>query len=169
VKIVDNFLPEESYNKLKRMIVFNPNLPLYARDYVGEDSYSEAEENSRDQFHNYFFTHTVFFEDEPVSPLYDEVKKFFENKLEIETLLRIRVNLYPNANEVKEHGQHIDYNFSHTAAIYCLNTCDGFTRIGEDKVDSVANRIYFFDGGELHNSSNTSNAMARFNLVFNYI
>lgn len=150
-------------------MVFNPNLSFFARDYVGEDSLSEAQESNLDNYYNYFFTHTVFIEDEPESPLYYDIKKHFEDKLEIETLLRIRINLYPSADIVREHGSHIDYNFSHTAAIYCLNTCNGFTRIGEDKVESVANRMYFFDGSEFHNSSNTSNAMSRFNLVFNYI
>ena len=36
------------------------------------------------------------------------------------------------------------------------------------KIDSVANRMVFFDGSQLHNSSTTSNAKERYNINFNF-
>jgi len=83
--------------------------------------------------------------------------------------MRIRVNFYPYTNRIKEHSPHIDYKFSHNAAIYCLNTCDGFTRIGKEKVGSISNRMYFFDGSVEHNSSTTSNDCGRYNINFNFL
>ena len=46
----------------------------------------------------------------------------------MKSLLRIKINFYPNTHEVVEHTSHIDYDFSHTAAIFSLNTCDGYTK-----------------------------------------
>ena len=65
---------------------------------------------------------------------------------------------------------HTDMEFSHTAAVLSLNTCDGYTKLADGtKVDSVENRIIFFDAGKAHCSTTTTNAKARFNIIVNYL
>ena len=89
---------------------------------------------------------------------------------EIKALIRIKINFYPYTKVVEEHAQHRDYLYSHKGAILSLNTCDGFTRMPNgDKIDSVENRIVFFDPVEYHNSSTTSNQKGRYNINFNWI
>ena len=66
-------------------------------------------------------------------------------------------------------GYHTDNKESHIAAIYALNTCDGYTKFKDGtKVDSIANRLYFFEGGIDHASTTTTNVPARFNINFNF-
>ena len=80
-------------------------------------------------------------------------------------------NIYLNNSVgIGEHPQHIDYGFQHTAAVFSLNTCDGFTRLADGtKIDSVANRIVFFDGSSQHNSTTCTNQKGRFNINFNFL
>ena len=63
---------------------------------------------------------------------------------------------------------HVDYNFSHKGALYYLNTCDGHTKIEGENVETIANRMVFFDAGEEHNSTNCTNDKFRVNINFNY-
>ena len=65
---------------------------------------------------------------------------------------------------VREHAEHIDYDASHLGAIYSINTCNGYTRIGDTKVDSVANRIVFFDPSQKHASTTCTDQRRRLNI-----
>ena len=71
---------------------------------------------------------------------------------------------------MKEHSEHSDYPFSHKGALFSLNTCDGYTKFNDGtKVESVANRIIFFDASKNHQSTTTSNAKLRYNINFNFL
>ena len=84
-------------------------------------------------------------------------------------LIRSKINFYPYTNIVYEHGPHKDYDFFNYGAVLSLNTCNGFTRLEDGtKIDSVANRMLFFDASKLHNSSTTSDAPGRFNINLNF-
>ena len=86
------------------------------------------------------------------------------------SLLRIKGNFYPHTETLREHTGHQDYLFSHTGALYSLNTCNGFTKLYDGtEIPSVANRILIFDSSTIHNSSTTTNAAGRFNINFNFL
>ena len=166
LNIVDNFLSHEDHRQLKNLIVFNQNFPLhFQREVSGDKKHREN--------WDWYATHTLYHQDHPCSPYTNDICNYFIPKFMkmdiFKSLMRIRVNFYPYTNRVKENIPHVDYKFSHYAAIYCLNTCDGFTRIGREKVKSVANRMYFFDGSVEHNSSTTSDDCGRYNLNFNFL
>ena len=166
LKIYDNFLSKEEFLNLKSNIVFNTNFPFFLHDGITQPNDSKGKYDG-------FATHVIYDGGLPVSPLenfYNEIGSiFFPNFDNMRSILRIKINFYPHTNKVVEHKSHIDYDFSHTAAIFSLNTCDGYTKIGNnDIVDSIENRIVFFDGSKYHNSTTTSNALGRFNISFNY-
>ena len=166
LNIVDDFLSHEDHRQLKNLIVFNQNFPLhFQREVSGDKKHREN--------WDWYATHTFYHQDHPCSPYTNDICNYFIPKFMkmdiFRSLMRMRVNFYPYTNRVKEHSPHVDYKFSHYAAIYCLNTCDGFTRIGREKVKSVANRMYFFDGSVEHNSSTTSDDCGRYNLNFNFL
>ena len=166
LNIVDDFLSHEDHRQLKNLIVFNQNFPLhFQREVSGDKKHREN--------WDWYATHTLYHQDHPCSPYTNDICNYFIPKFMkmdiFRSLMRMRVNFYPYTNRVKEHSPHVDYKFSHYAAIYCLNTCDGFTRIGREKVKSVANRMYFFDGSVEHNSSTTSDDCGRYNLNFNFL
>ena len=166
LNIIDDFLSHEDHRQLKNLIVFNQNFPLhFQREVSGDKKHREN--------WDWYATHTLYYQDHSCSPYTNDICNYFIPKFMkmdiFKSLMRIRVNFYPYTNRVKEHSPHVDYKFSHHAAIYCLNTCDGFTRIGREKVKSVANRMYFFDGSVEHNSSTTSDDCGRYNLNFNFL
>jgi hypothetical protein len=82
---------------------------------------------------------------------------------------RIKCNLYPATETLREHALHVDNDDPHIAAIFSLNTCDGYTKFEDGtKIKSVANRFFFFDGAIKHASTTTTNAPARFNIAFDF-
>ena len=88
----------------------------------------------------------------------------------IKALIRIKVNFYPHSKELIEHAPHTDDTFSHMGAVFSLNTCDGFTRLSDGSIiDSVENRIVFFDASTSHNSTTTTTDIGRYNINFNFI
>ena len=116
----------------------------------------------------------IYDEDVIQSRYYDHFAGIFLPKIkqvcEIKSLIRIKTNFYPRTTEMFEHGRHVDYEFENKGALLSLNTCDGFTRLEDGtKVESIENRILFFDPGQKHNSSTTTNERGRFNINFNYL
>ena len=112
--------------------------------------------------------------DAPRSQICGEICRLFTPKFEqfvnFRTMIRIKINAYPYTNVVKEHKKHIDYSYEHIGAVFSLNTCDGYTKFSDGtKVESVANRIVFFDASKHHQSSTTSNAKLRYNINFNFL
>ena len=170
MKVIDNFLEEEYFNKLSDLICSTK----YEFAWFYGPYYLSALDDDRDPL-QYFFTAIIYLNDEPRSPHYDRVQELcgtIDAKGEgIKSLMRIRANYFPNTpNNIHEYSMHTDAPFSHTAAILSLNTCDGYTKLADGtKVDSVANRMLFFDAGEKHCSTTTSNEKARFNIIVNYL
>ena len=163
--IIDNFLPEEEFKFLQDRVMWNNtsfNFNLHNNVTSGDDA---------SHLDNWYGTSIIYANSKPVVEFYEDVNTIFKDRIEnFGAWLRIKVNFYPHTAEIYEHKQHYDYDFSHGAAIFCLNTCDGYTRIGEDiKIDSVANRFYIFDGSIPHNSTTTTNTKGRFNFNFNYV
>jgi len=169
MKVIDNFLEEEYFNKLSNLVCStNYEFAWYYGPY-----YLSTLDNEDDPL-QYFFTHLVYLNDVPLSPHYDfcqELLGAIDAKGEgIKSLMRIRANYFPNTKSLHEYSMHTDMEFSHTAAVLSLNTCDGYTKLADGtKVDSVENRIIFFDAGEAHCSTTTSNKKARFNIIVNYL
>ena len=165
MKIIDNFLEEEYFNTLADLIC--------STDYEFAWFYGQYNRQHSDAL-QYFFTHMIYNKSVPQSSHFDLMKNLCSEidagGKGIKALLRIRANYFPNTSTLHEYEMHTDYEFSHTAALLSLNTCDGYTKIADGtKIDSVANRVVLFDAGEDHCSTTTTNAKARFNLIVNYL
>ena len=92
------------------------------------------------------------------------------NKLKVKSLIRIKANLYTYVGTQIEHGFHIDNTYSHKGAIFSINSNNGYTILEDGtKIESVENRIVFFDATRLHNSSTTTTAKGRYNINFNFL
>jgi len=161
MKIIDNFLPKEEFLTVRDNLVFNPGFPFFLHRGITKPG---------DSNNDWFGAHVIYDQGVPTSDVYEEIGNIFFPYFEMRSLLRIKINFYPHTHSVIEHASHVDYDFSHTAAIFSLNTCNGYTKIGNDAiVDSVENRIVFFDGSNQHRSTTTSNQSGRFNISFNYL
>ena len=167
---IDNFLNNSELTQLKNLIIYSPSFPVYFQQSV-----TGLEDNCfKDGFWNYAFTHSIYKDDQPISKEFKIIYDIFMPKFKIilgcQTLIRAKLNLFPYTEELKEYDQHVDYQFQHFGAVFYLNTCDGFARIGEDiKIDSIENRILFFDPSVPHNSTTTTNAPIRYNINFNLL
>ena len=166
--VIKDFLSEYQFDSLQRLIVWSPKWPFYLNPNV-------AYENSNNSSWNWYGTNVIYYE-KPLSNLFDPVMSFFAKRfgdidlLEGKRITRVKLNSYPHTPRDREHASHDDKEYGTTAAIFGLNTCNGFTRVkGSGKIKSVANQLFIFDGLTDHNSSTTSNARGRFNINFNFI
>ena len=158
--VQDNYLNETDFKNLKN-IMLRRDFPWYFINTV-------ASLHDKNQFH-YFFSHVFFMrEDGITSPFFKVLTPILE-KLEVKAFIRIRANLYSNQGKIIEHETHVDYDFKHKAALFSLNTCNGFTTLEDGtKIKSVGNRILLFDASTAHHSSTCTDAKVRCNININY-
>tara|TARA_B100000902_G_C26900082_1_gene711664 strand:- start:74 stop:598 length:525 start_codon:yes stop_codon:yes gene_type:complete len=162
--VIDNLLNDDDLNNIKNIM---KQCPLHYSNDV-------AEHNDGGSYWNYYFTHLFYEDDRPRSEYFDQIYNIFIPKFKqygyVKSLLRIKLNFYPYTETLREHDQHIDDEFTHIGAVFSLNTCDGFTRLHDGtKIDSIENRILFFDPSMKHNSSTTTNSCGRWNINFNFV
>jgi hypothetical protein len=156
-EVIDNFIAKDKLEDL-RNILMSDDFPWFFSQNV----------NSKDT-NNFYFTHT-FFHNSNVNSNYFGIVEPVLSKLNIKDLIRIKGNLYPRTEQLKNHGQHIDYDFEHKGAIFYINTNNGFTVLEDGtKIESVENRLLIFDAYKMHNSTNCTDEKVRMNINFNYL
>ena len=170
-QVIDNFLSESEFKEIYN-IIFNDGNPVFEWFFSTEVTSINIDE---EDFWSTYFSHCFYVDYCPRSRYFETITNIFKPKFEklegnFKTWIRIKANLYPYTKSLKEHNSHCDYEFSHHAAVFSLNTCNGFTRMEDGtKVDSVRNRIVIFDAGKNHNSTTTSNSKFRANINFNWL
>ena len=176
-EIIDNFLSDHEFKFLQEHIVWNKNFPINFTSEVAklksDLDYNVTDEEIDREYWCWYGTH-LFYNHIQLSPDYDLIDSMFIQKFKsldkYHSLMRAKLNFYPYTESIREHPKHIDYHFSNWGAVFSLNTCDGFTRLSDGtKINSVENRIVFFDSSKEHNSSTTSNSKGRYNINFNFV
>jgi hypothetical protein len=159
-RVIDNFLNKEDFLKIKE-ITMAQNFPWYYQDLI--NPYHSFEDKTC------YFTHTVFNDKKQQSNFFDCFNNIFTNKLKVKAYIRIKLNCFPNTEKLRVNELHRDFEFKHKAALYSINTNDGFTLIGNNtKVKSMENRMLLFEGYKAHASTTCTNEKARFNININY-
>ena len=92
----------------------------------------------------------------------------FLEKIKCKSIMRAKANLYLRKDKQEKHQPHTDYPFSHKGCLFYINTNNGETYFGKEKVLPVANRMVFFDPGKKHSSSVCSDNDVRITINFNY-
>ena len=178
-KVIDNFLPSDEFTKLHDLILPQPSdyekqLPQIEWTYNPEIIspgrpkkmywYEERDKNWR-----LFYLIHLIYNQTLVSPFSKKIISPIEKLLDYKTLIRMKINMFPNTEKLHEHGMHTDFTYPHKAAIFSINTCDGYTKLEDGtKIDSVANRMLLFDASKLHCSTTTTNQTVRVNININY-
>ena len=172
LKVIDNFLSENDFQMLVNNTI-NRNdggqIPLRVVSNVENWKKEETED-----YWSWYMINMVYTRDSPQNEICGKIYEMFVPKFKqfanFKTLIRIKINAYPYTNVVKEHKKHIDFEYKHIGAVFSLNTCDGYTKFADGtKVESIANRIVFFDASKKHQSTTTSNAKLRYNINFNFL
>jgi hypothetical protein len=169
--IVDNFLSKEDFKKIVD-IVSGPDINWHY-------SYSVADGSKEED--DMYFIHMLYMglaevpKDGVMPPppknsdYYHFFGPLFAKLPDFKLLMRAKVNLYGRTPEIVHHPDHVDMKQEHMGALFSLNTCDGGTVIGDEKFDSVANRILFFDPTQPHHSTSTTDVKRRLNVNINYL
>ena len=157
-KIIDDFLPARDFINLQT-IVYSREFDWY---YIKDINDLEPKDSL-----GIYFVHMAF--QSGRASRYMHTFSSILARLEIRSLIRIKVNLYPRTSTIEVHAPHVDEGFSHTGAIFYLNTNNGKTILEDNtEIDSVANRILLFDASQKHSSTSTTDSKARFNVNINY-
>lgn len=163
-KVIDNFLSKNDFKIIQDIMINDVKgglVWLYRQNVVRDN---EKMENWK----LFYMIHRIYEDHIIQSDFYEPLIPILEI-LEVKALLRIKANMYPNTESLKEHGMHTDYRFSHKGAIFSVNTCDGYTKLEDGtKIDSIENRMLLFDPSTPHSSSTTTDQVVRVNINFNY-
>ena len=156
IKIQDNFLDTKSFESIKKTL-FDRQFPWYYTDNVVKN----------EKINNHFLLSHGFYDYTIISPYYKYLIPLLI-KLKIKSFIRIKANLYVNQGKVIEHLKHADFKFSHKSALYSVNTTNGYTRIGDKKIQGLSNRLLQFYASNQHASSTCTDQPVRINIVVNY-
>lgn len=88
--------------------------------------------------------------------------------LNVKSLVRIKANLVTKKDIVYEYGMHSDQTFDCSAAVFYLNTNNGHTNIGGEKIASIENRLIKFNALTEHSGSSSTDSQIRVVLNINY-
>jgi len=164
ITIKDNYLSEKEYQTMYDTITAS-GFPWYFDPYKT----SPAEKNDLESFQ---FIHIFYMGDikENIISSSFPILKPILSKLKHLTLVRIKLNLNPYSQKLIVGSYHQDQDYKGKAAIYYLNTNNGYTlfKKGNNKVSSVKNRMVFFDTDEYHLGTNSTDCKNRLVLNFNY-
>lgn len=161
MKIIDNFLPEKNFIKVKNLIM-GPSFPWY---YLPSVAFVGDKNDN-----GYFMSHLFYKDDTVKSDYFNFLKDNFLFKININKILRVKANFFPRTEKILYNKKHTDYVEPHKGCVFSINTCDGGTVLdNSNKIKSIENRILFHDPSKEHNSTTCTDAKGRFNIVVNYI
>jgi len=156
MEIINNFLSDTDFQNLKKMLTSN-TFPYFYEKGV-------ADENDNK---NFYFIHQLYYNDKPASNFFSLILPII-NKLNVKSLIRAKINLFPRTEKLIKYGEHADCVFSHKGAILYINSCDGGTYIGDKFIPSVENQVLLFDPSIKHRSTNCTDKKCRINININY-
>lgn len=156
MEIKENFISQKDFKNISDVVI-SSHLPYYFKDDVAYDGDKD-----------FYFTHELFNEKGQKSSYFDLVVPVLD-KLEISTLLRVKVNCFPKTEKIIKYDEHSDFPFKHNGAVFYINTCNGGTWLKDKFIKSVANRLFLFDSNKLHRSTNCTDKKCRFNININYL
>ena len=147
MKIIDNFLEQDSFNHFKKTIT-GQYFPWYFNNQkVLEDNHLD----------NYQFVNT-FKDGNTAMPLLD----VFKEKLNVSNFLRAKLNCTTRTNKIFEFKSHRDLDVNCLVSIFYINSNNGYTKFENgQKIESIENRLITFDNNLKHNGTTSTNSQTR--------
>ena len=168
IKITENFLDDESFNKLQD-ILMSDYFPWYLTGVVGGDSNFPQ----RTHFKNSQFSH-MFYTENLVKSEFVKILDPILKKINAACLIRIKANFNWRTDKNIMHGMHVDTDYKnivHTTAILYINNTNAYTFFEDGfKIKNKANTFIEFPSYFKHSgSSNTCETPGRIVLNLNYL
>ena len=161
-KVIDNFLPKYSFNRL-RALVESADFPYYYHDFTVRPL---KERRSND----FMFVHSLVREKEASSNYVDAILLPIIDQLEVsfDQVIRSKVNLTPRSPEHHRTDFHVDQDVDHTVALFYFTTCNGYTELKNGtKIDCKANRMLLFDGSFQHRAVSHTDHENKIRIIVN--
>lgn len=170
VHIIDNFLPEDEFQKIHNFIT-GRTIPWYYGPVIEDDIPNVSSIDCSSQ-ENCQFSHIFYIDDQP-APFIENISSLIDGVMQVRcrSLVRIKANLTLRTDKIIEHGFHVDYDDFEggKTAIYYVNTNDGYTKFESgDTVDSVENRLVLFDGTMMHTGTTCTDKVGRYVINFDF-
>ena len=158
MEVINNFLSKSDYTNLKNLF-FSDYFPwFFHKNSCASDATSQFQ-----------FIHAFYGENKINSNFFVNLKPLI-SKLNPLTLYRVKANLNIKTETIIETGEHNDINDQRfTSAVFFLNKCDGYCRVGNKKYYSEDNKLIKFKSNTMHAGSTSSNADRRIVLNMVYI
>jgi len=164
MKIEDNFLKQEDFDKIQKLMDEPSPFPWFYADRI-------VFEDDVDKFQ---FIHAFYDNHMPMSPFSNELDSII-NIIQPFSIVKIRAKLLTRTPEIVESTFHVDIPLSEeklkqwTTSIFYINTNNGYTKFEDGTiVESVANRMVFFSTDMRHTGTSCTDEKTRVVINFNY-
>lgn len=158
VDVIDNFVDQKNFSEIQQLI-FSDVFPWYYGKYKVE--------TINHNINNYQFVHMFYYNYGIRSDYFDILNPMLE-KLNVKSLVKVKINLTTVTEKIYDFELHTDVDFECKTAILYLNTNNGYTTIGDEKISSIENRIVVFNSQIPHSGSTCSDQSVRCVLNINY-
>ena len=164
MKIEDNFLKQEKFDKIQKLMGEPSPFPWFYADRI-------VFEDDVDKFQ---FIHAFYDNHMPMSPFSNELDSII-NIIQPFSIVKIRAKSLTRTPEIVESSFHVDIPLSEenlkqwTTSIFYINTNNGYTKFEDGTiVESVANRMLSFPANMKHCGTSCTNERRRIVINFNY-
>jgi len=147
MKVIDNFLDQDSFNHFKNIIT-GQYFPWYFNNQKVLDN---------NHLDNYQFVNT-FKDGNTAMPLLD----VFKEKLNVSNFLRAKLNCTTRTNKIFEFKSHRDLDVNCLVSIFYINSNNGYNKLEKgQKIESIENRLITFNNNLKHNGTTSTNSQTR--------
>ena len=164
MKIKDNFLKQEEFDKIQKLMGEPSPFPWFYADRI-------VFEDDVDKFQ---FIHAFYDNHMPMSPFSNELDSII-NIIQPFSIVKIRAKLLTRTPEIVESTFHVDIPLLEenlkqwTTSIFYINTNNGYTKFEDGTiVESVANRMVTFPANMKHCGTSCTDERRRIVINFNY-
>jgi hypothetical protein len=167
-----NFLPKMFFDKLSEIV--------NGDEFQWFFNNSDLTDDTKTPIENFMFTHCFFREEQGKSSdwfnIFEPILYFINEKVKVNKLIRMKLNLYTNQNKKIMHLPHWDYSNTETkkplkdvtAALLNFTTCNGGTKIGDKIYASKANELLIFNNTIKHSGIIQTDTPTRIVLNINW-
>ena len=167
IKIIKNFLSKPYFDELQALFM-GWHMPWF----FNENSLTDVNDNS------FLFTHAIFYKEhgwvgtELINNIIRPMLWNIKEHLNYSTVSRIKANLTTNRNKQVVHPTHRDWEGTnedkYRIAVFHVNTCNGFTKVKDKKIENVENQLVIFNNVE-HCYATATDCSSRVVINFNFI
>ena len=159
MQIVQKFIQQKEVFENIRRSVMDPNFPWF---------YSGTTASLYDKS-DYLFYHWLYQDGHQISDHFNSVLVPLLGRLNLNSLIRCKVNLYTKKTKHIKTAFHTDSPEPHKVALFSINTNNGYTLFkNKDTAPSVENNMVLFDGQTEHCSVAQTDEHVRINININY-